>query len=123
MTSNALVGGNCCGTHCLQLHQTPALPAQASSARVCHLTYPDVTVAGVGPLTLPCSQEQAGRLKAVAQQAPHGKGLRTVVDTAVRDAYQVRNPGERVLGVELRQYKSTNSQSQPIPHNTHMPLH
>jgi hypothetical protein len=33
--------------------------------------------------------QQAAVLKAVAEQAPHGKGLRTVVNTAVRDALQV----------------------------------
>lgn len=44
---------------------------------------------GVGRLGLPLSREQAATLKSVAEQAPHGKGLRTVVDTAVRDAFQV----------------------------------
>lgn len=52
-------------------------------------TFPDITVEGFGPLALPLSKEQAAALKAVAEQAPHGRGLRTVVDTAVRDAYQV----------------------------------
>jgi hypothetical protein len=52
-------------------------------------TFPDITVEGVGPLVLPLSKEQAAALKAVAEQAPHGRGLRTVVDTEVRDAYQV----------------------------------
>jgi hypothetical protein len=53
------------------------------------LTFPDVTVEGVGRLALPLSKEQAAALKAVAEQAPHGRGLHTVVDTAVRDAHQV----------------------------------
>jgi hypothetical protein len=52
-------------------------------------TYPAITVAGVGQLALPLSKEQAAGLKAVAEQAPHGKGMQTVVETAVRDAYQV----------------------------------
>jgi hypothetical protein len=46
--------------------------------------------AGVGRLALPLTKEQAATLKAAAEQAPHGKGLRTVVDTAVRDAFQVK---------------------------------
>jgi len=50
---------------------------------------PRVSVSGVGQLGLPLSIEQATTLRAAAQQAPYGKGLRTVVDTAVRDAYQV----------------------------------
>jgi hypothetical protein len=45
--------------------------------------------AGVGRLGLPLSVEQAGTLKSVAEQAPHGKGMRTVLDTTVRDALQV----------------------------------
>ena len=50
---------------------------------------PEVSVEGVGHLALPLCLQQAAVLKAVAEQAPHGKGLRTVVDTAVRDALQV----------------------------------
>jgi hypothetical protein len=46
-------------------------------------------VEGVGRLSLPLLPAQAAAMKAVAEQAPHGRGLRTVVDTAVRDAYQV----------------------------------
>lgn len=52
-------------------------------------TYPHITVEGVGPLALPLTPDQAASLKTVAEQAPHGRGMRTVVDTAVRDAYQV----------------------------------
>jgi hypothetical protein len=52
--------------------------------------FPEVAVEGVGLLGLPLTREQAVSLKAVAVQAPHGRGLRTVVDTAVRDAFQVR---------------------------------
>eukprot|EP00878_Enallax_costatus_P033810 GHUV01037376.1.p1 GENE.GHUV01037376.1~~GHUV01037376.1.p1 ORF type:complete len:207 (+),score=46.27 GHUV01037376.1:198-818(+) len=54
---------------------------------------PDISVTGVGRLGLPLSKEQAVSLKAVAEQAPFGKGLETVVDTAVRDALQVRLVG------------------------------
>lgn len=49
--------------------------------------------AGVGRLGLPLSVEQASTLKAVAEQAPHGKGLRTVLDTTVRDAWEVGGVG------------------------------
>lgn len=52
--------------------------------------YPDITIAGVGRLTLPLSRDQGLALQAVAEQAPHGRGLETAVDTAVRDAYQVK---------------------------------
>eukprot|EP00878_Enallax_costatus_P025828 GHUV01027659.1.p1 GENE.GHUV01027659.1~~GHUV01027659.1.p1 ORF type:complete len:179 (+),score=35.69 GHUV01027659.1:1117-1653(+) len=50
---------------------------------------PDISVAGVGRLALPLSKEQAVSLRSVAKQAPHGRGSRTVVDTAVRDGLQV----------------------------------
>eukprot|EP00878_Enallax_costatus_P039492 GHUV01045256.1.p1 GENE.GHUV01045256.1~~GHUV01045256.1.p1 ORF type:complete len:103 (+),score=20.72 GHUV01045256.1:492-800(+) len=53
------------------------------------LPYPDITVTGVGKLSLPLSREQGLALKAVAEQAPHGRGPETVVDTSVRDALQV----------------------------------
>lgn len=53
------------------------------------LQYPEVSVSGVGLLKLPLPADQAAGLKAVAQQAPHGKGMETVVDTTVRDALQV----------------------------------
>jgi hypothetical protein len=63
--------------------------------------YPDVTVEGVGRLGLPLTREQAVRLKAVAEQAPHGQGLRTVVDTAVRDAFQVRKTAWDTAGTKF----------------------
>eukprot|EP00878_Enallax_costatus_P030549 GHUV01033270.1.p1 GENE.GHUV01033270.1~~GHUV01033270.1.p1 ORF type:complete len:160 (+),score=26.03 GHUV01033270.1:310-789(+) len=50
---------------------------------------PNISVAGVGRLGLPLSKEQAVSLRSVARQAPHGRGFRTVVDTAVRDGFQV----------------------------------
>lgn len=50
---------------------------------------PDISVSGVGRLGLPLSKEQAAVLKAAAEKAPHGRGLDTVLDTAVRDAFQV----------------------------------
>lgn len=67
-----------------KLSQPPPAPLPA---------YPDITVAGVGRLALPLTQQQADSLKAVAEQAPHGRGQSTVVDTAVRDAYQVGMKG------------------------------
>ena len=50
-------------------------------------------MAGVGRLGLPLSVEQAVTLAAASEQAPYGKGLHTVVDTAVRDAHQVGGEG------------------------------
>ncbi len=40
------------------------------------------------PIVLPLSQVDAQLLVAVGQQAPYGRGMDTVVDTAVRQAWQ-----------------------------------
>jgi len=72
------------------LHSTALRSSFACSGRLHPSLLPNVTVAGVGRLKLPLSKKQAASLKAVAEQAPHGKGLRTVVDTTVRDALHVR---------------------------------
>ena len=50
---------------------------------------PGLSVTGVGPIGLPLSSSQALLLAAVATQAPHGQGHKTVVDTAVRNTLQI----------------------------------
>lgn len=57
-------------------------------------------VAGIGPIGLPVSPEDARRLIAVSEQAPYGRGEATIVDTDVRrvrqieaDRVKIRNPG------------------------------
>jgi hypothetical protein len=70
---------------------------------------PDISVAGVGRLGLPLSKEQAVRLKAGAEQAPHGRGLRTVVDTAVRDAFQVSGSAAQQQQQQQQQQKWRSS--------------
>jgi hypothetical protein len=67
-------------------HRTALAATTAATAATAAL---QVSVEGVGHLALPLCLQQAAVLKAVAEQALHGKGLRTVVDTAVRDALQV----------------------------------
>ena len=61
---------------------------------------PGLEVEGAGPIGLPVSAEEAGRLIAVADQAPYGRGTETIVDTDVRQVWQIepsrfalRNPG------------------------------
>lgn len=50
---------------------------------------PELTVEGVGRIALPLSEEDAQRIIAHASQAPFGKGSETVVDTAVRNTWEV----------------------------------
>ena len=67
---------------------------------------PEVTVAGVGRLGLPLSAEQAVTLAAASEQAPYGKGLDTVVDTAVRDAHQVGGEGRFLITICHSRYNT-----------------
>ncbi|KAK7756709.1 hypothetical protein SLS62_001150 [Diatrype stigma] len=60
---------------------------------------PDILVNGVGPVHLPLSELQAKELIAKSHQAPYGKGSETIVDTSVRntweinpDQFEIRNP-------------------------------
>jgi 2OG-Fe(II) oxygenase superfamily len=60
---------------------------------------PGLEVAGLGPIGLPLTVQQAEELKTHCDQAPHGKGTQTVVDTSVRrvwrmgpDRFSLTNP-------------------------------
>jgi hypothetical protein len=50
---------------------------------------PCLNVDGVGPLGLPLTEAAAKRLISGSRQAPVGKGERTVVDTTVRDTWEI----------------------------------
>lgn len=50
---------------------------------------PRLVVEGVGPVALPLLPVQAEKLVFVAEQAPHGRGQETVVDTDVRRTWQI----------------------------------
>ena len=57
------------------------------------LPMPGLTISGIkgltGPLPLPLNGAVAQQVAAAAQQAPHGKGMKTVVDTSVRNTLQI----------------------------------
>jgi len=60
---------------------------------------PGLEVKGLGPIGLPLTVQQAQELKEHCDQAPHGKGTKTVVDTSVRrvwrmgpDRFSLTNP-------------------------------
>lgn len=52
---------------------------------------PDLFVHGVGPVALPLSEPQARQLIAKSHLAAYGKGSETIVDTAVRNTWEI-NP-------------------------------
>ncbi len=59
---------------------------------------PGLEVDGVGPVALPLLTTQAEQLVAVAEQAPFGRGERTLVDTTVRRTWQVDAARVRCTG-------------------------
>ena len=57
---------------------------------------PGLEVTGIGPIPLPLTQEFAGSLISVCRQAPYGQGTKTVVDTKVRNVWEL-DPANFVL--------------------------
>jgi hypothetical protein len=51
---------------------------------------PGLDVAGLGPIGLPLTSTQAEELKKCCEQAPHGKGTETLVDTSVRRVWRLK---------------------------------
>jgi predicted 2-oxoglutarate/Fe(II)-dependent dioxygenase YbiX len=51
---------------------------------------PGLEVQGLGPISLPLTGAQAKELKALCEQAPYGKGEKTLVDTSVRRVSRLR---------------------------------
>src|SRR5258706_14705563 len=50
---------------------------------------PRLTVDGVGQIALPLLPVQAEQLIALAERAPYGRGVATIVDTSVRRTWQI----------------------------------
>ena len=49
----------------------------------------DIEVNGVGPVKLPLSEEQAKQLIVQSRQAPFGRGCDTIVDTSIRNTWEL----------------------------------
>ena len=62
------------------------------------LPMPTVDVAGVGLLSFPVPDFQVRALMEAAERAPYGKGTETVVDTSVRDCWQIDAARLRIGG-------------------------
>ena len=52
---------------------------------------PGLHIEGVGMVGFPLSEHDAKLIETVATQAPFGKGTETVVDTAVRDTFEINS--------------------------------
>ena len=59
---------------------------------------PTIDVEGMGRIAFPILPAQAGRLVAIAEAAPHGRGVKTVVDRDVRRTWQVDAAMVRIGG-------------------------
>lgn len=62
------------------------------------LMAPALSVDGVGPIALPLLPAQAAQLVAVAERAPYGRGPDTIVDTAIRNTWQIGPEHVRIGG-------------------------
>nr|WP_294529790.1 2OG-Fe(II) oxygenase [uncultured Rhodopila sp.] len=62
------------------------------------LLAPSLTVDGVGPIALPLLPVQAEQLVAVAERAPYGRGPDTIIDTTVRNTWQIGSDRVRIEG-------------------------
>ena len=52
---------------------------------------PGLRIEGIGTIGFPLSERDAKLIEAAATQAPFGKGTETIVDTTVRDTFEI-NP-------------------------------
>ena len=58
---------------------------------------PAIDVAGVGRIALPLLPAQAEALVAIAEAAPYGRGADTIIDSSVRETWQI-DPGKVQIG-------------------------
>ncbi len=73
-------------------------PGDFHAMGVAELRAPRLEVLGVGPLALPLLPAQAEQLIAVAERAPYGRGVETLVDTTVRKTWQIGADRVRIDG-------------------------
>lgn len=63
-----------------------------------YVPLPRVQVTGLGDLSFPVPPAQIEALLEAAERAPYGKGTRTLVDTSVRDCWQIDSRKVRLAG-------------------------
>ena len=67
-----------------------------------YVPMPRVTVKSAGDLSFPVPKAQIDALIDVAEQAPYGKGTETLMDTSVRDCWQIDSAQVRLSGNKWR---------------------
>ena len=80
------------------LLSTVRTPGDFYAVGVTELLVPRLDVSGVGPVALPLLPTQAEQLIAVADRAPFGRGGETLVDTTVRQTWQIGADRIRIEG-------------------------
>ena len=83
--------------------QTVQRPGDFYTTDTLDLFAPRLDVAGVGPIALPLLPAQAQQLIAVAEPAPYGQGEATLVDTAVRQTWQIAPDRVQISGRHWKQ--------------------
>jgi predicted 2-oxoglutarate/Fe(II)-dependent dioxygenase YbiX len=76
-------------THLAELLQQARRPGDFYTHGTTALLAPSLSVDGVGPIALPLLPVQAEQLVAVAERAPYGRGPNTIIDTSVRNTWQI----------------------------------
>ena len=73
----------------VRLMETVENPGTFSVSGTLSSVPPGLRVEGVGPIALPFLPQQAEALIAQSEQAPFGRGEETIVDTSVRNVWQI----------------------------------
>ena len=73
-------------------------PGDFVTSGTTELLPPGLSVDGVGPIALPLLPSQAAQLVAAAERAPYGRGPDTIVDTSVRNTWQIAPDRVRIGG-------------------------
>ncbi|RAK79282.1 2OG-Fe(II) oxygenase [Aspergillus fijiensis CBS 313.89] len=87
-TEDEMMGLRSSLLNALDAIETPA--AFASSGEIGFVD-PGVFVHGMGPIYLPLEESQARQMIEQAHQAPYGKGSETIIDTSVRNTWELHS--------------------------------
>lgn len=86
----------------VELLQSVDRPGNYCAGGKLYVPMPRVTVKSVGDLSFPVPKAQIDALIDVAEQAPYGKGIETLMDTSVRDCWQIDSDQVRLSGSKWR---------------------
>jgi hypothetical protein len=84
--------------HISDLLQSVDRPGDYCVGGKLYVPMPRITIDRVGTLSFPVPQVQIDTLIDVAERAPYGKGTKTLMDTTVRDCWQIDADQVRVTG-------------------------